>query len=418
MPAAERRPETQRRKAREAAVGKETWRPLRLCVASPSTAAQQPPASLYLHIPFCRAKCAYCDFSSYPLAPDLYPPYVAALRAEMEAVGRDWQRPILHTLYIGGGTPTLLAPSALAGLIEAASAAFALADDAEITIEANPGTVTLASLRSLLAAGANRLSLGVQSLNPPALRLLGRIHSAAEALQAVELARQAGFANLNLDLIYGLPGQEMPQWQADLEAALACAPEHLSLYALTLEEGTPLQQRVACREAPAPDADTAASMYEWSQERLAVAGYVHYEISNWALAGHECRHNLTYWHNLPYAGCGAAAHSWLRGHRRANVASPQEYMARLERGESPVAEDEAISPALERAETVILGLRLLQGLDRATFRARFGVEPVALYPKAVAETSELGLLEVTPQHLRLTPRGRLLGNQVFWRFLP
>ena len=388
-----------------------------------SSVAYRPPSSLYLHIPFCLAKCSYCDFASYVLPESWHTPYIAALESEVCDVGAGWQRPTLKTLYIGGGTPTVLSSAQLRSLIAASGRAFLLAPDAEITVEANPGTVTDASLEGLRQAGANRLSLGVQSFQPPHLQLLGRIHTAAQARGAVALARAVGFANLNLDLIYGLPGQTLDQWQADLHEALALAPEHLSLYALTIEEDTPLAARITCGETPTPDADLAAEMYEIAQSVLADAGYVHYEISNWARSragdgDYRCRHNLTYWHNEPYAGCGVAAHSWLLGRRRANVRGLQEYIQRLRQGQDPVAEEEAIGSDLERAESMILGLRLLEGVPRAGFQDRYGLDPVALYAPVLAETEALGLLEVTDTHIRLSPRGLLLGNQVFWRFLP
>ncbi len=384
-----------------------------------SHAAFGPPASLYLHIPFCMAKCSYCDFASYPLPAEWYAPYVEALQREVGTVGAGWGRPQLDTLYVGGGTPTVLPTALLAGLLAAVGRAFDLAPTAEVTLEANPGTVTLDALEALCRAGANRLSLGVQSFQAHHLRLLGRIHTAAQAAAAVALARQAGFANVNLDLIYALPGETLAEWQADLGAALALGPEHLSLYALTLEVGTPLQARVACGEVPTPDSELAAAMYELAERTLAERGWEHYEISNWGRTpGLRARHNLTYWHNLPYAGCGAAAHSWLRGERRANVRAPREYIERLAQWQDPVAEAEAISAELERSETMILGLRLVEGVSRAAYRDRFGADPADLYPEAVAESVSLGLLEVTATHMRLTARGRLLGNQVFYRFLP
>jgi len=385
--------------------------------------ACQPPVSLYLHIPFCLAKCSYCDFASYPLPSTWYSPYVEALVAEVQATGAQWAHSPLSTVYVGGGTPTVLPPPLLTRLLEAAAEAFDLTQGAEITVEANPGTISQDSLVALRQSGANRLSFGVQSFQPALLALMGRIHSSEQAREAVHLARRAGFENVNLDLIYGLPGQTLGQWTADLTAALALAPDHLSLYALTVEPGTPLARRVSCHEVPAPEADLAADMYELAEERLAVAGFVHYEVSNWARAlpggsDRRAEHNLTYWLNLPYAGCGAAAHSWLEGQRRANVRRPREYIECIQSGRRPVLEEECITPELERAETMILGLRLLDGVSRAAFRQRFGLDPVSLYPEAIAESQELGLLQVDEDRIRLTRRGLLLGNQVFMRFLP
>ncbi len=383
-----------------------------------SEVACRPPASLYLHIPFCVAKCSYCDFASFPRLAALHAPYVDALIEEVRRTGAQWGHASLETVYIGGGTPTVLPTPLLLNLLGAVAQAFRLAPGAEITLEANPGTVTLDALDALHRGGVSRLSYGVQSFQPALLRLLGRIHSAAQAAEAVRLARAAGLTNLNLDLIYGLPGQSLAAWQADLEAALALEPAHLSLYALMLEPGTPLTGRVACGEVPEPDADLAAAMYEHAEARLEQAGFDHYELSNWARnATLRSRHNLTYWRNRPYAGCGAAAYGWLGGRRRGNVAHPREYIDRMARGEDPIAEDERTTPELERAETMILGLRLTHGIWRAAFRERFGADPVAAYREAVGESQALGLLQVDDVAIRLTPRGRLLGNQVFMRFL-
>ncbi len=392
-----------------------------------SPAAYQAPASLYLHIPFCLAKCSYCDFASYPLAAEWYSPYIEALTAEIRTVGAHWGRPNLDTIYLGGGTPTVFPAELLAHLLATVNETFHLAPQAEVTIEANPGTVTPGLFSVLRAVGVTRLSLGVQSFQAPFLRLLGRIHTAEQAAEAVRLARASGLDNINMDLIYALPGQTLPDWQRDLDAALALEPQHLSLYALSLEPGTPLATRVSCSELPAPDDEKAAAMYKEAEQRLGEAGFCHYEISNWGLAHRGqatfapplwSRHNLNYWLNLPYAGCGAAAHSWVEGRRLGNVRTPREYIDRIAGERSPVVESEEISPELERAETMFLGLRLTAGVSRACFAARFGVDPLQLYPQAINETVALGLLELAGDHIRLTDRGRLLGNEVFWRFLP
>ncbi|MBI2866145.1 MAG: radical SAM family heme chaperone HemW, partial [Chloroflexi bacterium] len=342
---------------------------------------------LYLHIPFCRSKCAYCDFNSYPGMEGLIDSYVAALAREMELWGD--QDLTVATLYLGGGTPSLLSPRQLGRLLEAAGRHLGLVPGAEVSLEANPGTVGQAWLVAARRLGVARLSLGVQSFRDAELRLLGRIHSAAEAKESFDLARQAGFANINLDLIYGLPGQTIGCWQATLEAALRLEPDHLSLYCLTLEQGTPLARRVAEQEVPAPDPDLAADMYRLAEEMLAQAGYSHYEISNWARPGGECRHNLVYWRNGPYLGLGAGGHSSWQGYRFYNIAYPATYIRQVAglcpssggtedvvRSRSPLAGLEAVSAPLERAETVILGLRLASGLSLRDFSQRFGVELV------------------------------------------
>jgi oxygen-independent coproporphyrinogen-3 oxidase len=262
------------------------------------------------------------------------------------------------------------------------------------------------------------LSLGVQSWDDAFLTLLGRVHSAAQARQSIADARAAGFDNLSLDLMYGLPGQTLAGWQEDLRLALDLVPEHLSLYALTVEEHTPLAEWIACGAIPAPDDDLAADMYEWAEDALARAGYVHYEISNWARPGRACRHNLVYWRNEPYIGLGAGAHSWWAGQRWANEPLPDHYVRALKRGELPVAEREDIGTELEMAETMMMGLRLLQeGVSLDRFQRRFGASLERVYAEPVAELVDRGLIELTPRRIRLTPPGRLLGNQVFARFL-
>jgi len=371
-------------------------------------------ASLYIHIPFCRAKCSYCDFNSYAGLETLFEDYTLALIREVELA----ETASIQTVYVGGGTPTVLPLEHLAQILQAASSA--LETDAEVSIEANPGTVDQGALAHLQALGVTRLSLGVQSFDERDLRLLGRVHTVAEAHHAFRRARAAGFDNINLDLIYGLPGQSRSSWRKTLEQALALRPEHLSLYALAVEEGTPLAAGVALGTIPSPEPDLAAEMYEYTQDATATAGYEHYEISNWAGSDRfRCRHNLVYWRNEPYLGIGAGAHSWAGGRRWANVAAPAEYVARLGDGRSPVDSEEAIEPALEMGETMMMGLRLVDvGVEFGRFRERFGVDLREHFADELAELRELGLVVTDHDRVKLTERGRLLGNQAFLRFLP
>jgi oxygen-independent coproporphyrinogen-3 oxidase len=378
------------------------------------------PLSLYVHIPFCRARCTYCDFNTYSGLESLFAPYVEAVCREIAAWG---QKLPVHTIYLGGGTPTTLPVPLIGRMLAACCRAFLVDEGSEISCEANPGTVTLDALRSLRALGVNRLSLGVQSFAAAELRLLGRIHSIADVLEGVADARRAGFGNINLDLIYGLPGQALSTWRRSLGRALALEPEHLSLYCLTLEEGTPLRAAVEQGRLPAPDPDLAADMYELAAEQLRRAGYTHYEISNWARGESlACRHNLACWRNRPYLGFGAGSHSFY-GHRRWwNVARPEEYIARMGEVEpgplAAVAGREEISTALEMAETMILGLRLIQeGVSVAEFSRRFGQTPHEAYPQEMESLKELGLLEWNQARVLLTPRAWLLANEVFRRFL-
>lgn len=370
---------------------------------------------LYIHIPFCQSRCRYCDFNTYAGLEGLFEAYVRALIREITLAGPAPAR----TVYLGGGTPTVLPLSHLAQILDAVRAAFALSEDAEVTIEANPGTVDAGTLAALRERGVNRLSLGVQSFADDELRLLGRIHTAEQAAAALAAARQAGFENVSLDLIYGLPDQTAAHWRFSLERALALEPEHLSLYALSVEAGTPLARDIARGHLPAPDPDLAAEMYETAAETTAAAGYLHYEISNWARgAERRCHHNLIYWRNEPYLGLGAGAHSWQGRRRWANASAPEEYATRLTVGRTAVAEEETISPELEMGETMMMGLRLVEeGVPFRRFQRRFGLDPGHRFEPEIAELVDLGLLEVDGERLRLSPRGRLLGNQVFARFL-
>jgi oxygen-independent coproporphyrinogen-3 oxidase len=388
--------------------------------------------SLYIHIPFCQAKCTYCDFNSYSGLDHLFEKYGRALQAEMQWV-RQGRSLKVNTIYLGGGTPTVLPLALLGEVLQACREHFTITEGAEVTVEANPGTVDGGYLAGLLEMGVTRLSLGVQSFHDAELRLLGRIHTAAQAVETYRLARGAGFGNINLDLIYGLPRQTLSgwqairpgSWQATLQQAIHLWPDHLSLYCLTVEQDTPLGQRMARGELPAPDPDLAAEMYTLAEEMLARAGYVHYEISNWAQPGHECLHNLTYWRNRSYLGLGAGAHSYFDRKRWCNVLSPARYITLLETDSQglfpPSVEEEVeeIGETLEMAETMILGLRLVQeGVRLADFKGRFGRDLMDVYGGEIREMERVALLTVNGERVRLTARGRLLGNEVFQRFLP
>jgi oxygen-independent coproporphyrinogen-3 oxidase len=371
--------------------------------------------ALYIHIPFCQTKCAYCDFNSYAHLEGLHDKYTTALIREM-----DLADPIaVRTIYVGGGTPTVLPLSHLARIFHATRRTFGTGATTEITVEANPGTVSPEKLNGLRALGVTRLSLGVQSFDENELRLLGRIHSASEAVKAFHAGRQAGFDGLSLDLLYGLPGQSLTSWRTSLEQALALHPDHLSLYALTVEESTPLAATIARGQLPAPDPDLAADMYELAQDMLSEAGFLHYEISNWArLSESMCQHNLTYWRNEPYLGIGAGAHSWLRRRRWSNVPGPEEYSGRVLDGRQPIATGETIDLELEMGETMMMGLRLLdEGVDFERFQTRFGADLRVRFAGELRELAQLGLVQTNSERVVLSERGRLLGNQVFLRFL-
>jgi oxygen-independent coproporphyrinogen-3 oxidase len=371
---------------------------------------------LYIHIPFCRSKCRYCSFVSFEHREADIPRYLDALKKEL---ARRAHGEHVRSVYFGGGTPTMLPVEAIDDLFLAVRALFHVDGECEVTLEANPGTVDAEYLSTLRKSGVNRLSLGVQSLDDRELTLLGRIHTAAEAREAVCAARNAGFDNINMDLIYGLPGQTADDWCITLEGAMGMEPEHISLYGLSLEHDAPLQQAIDKHELPEIDPDLSADQYELAGDLLDARGYRHYEISNWSKSGRECRHNIVYWRNLPYLGVGVAAHSWLNGHRLANTGNVDTYMDTL-LGSAVLAPDmdEEISPELQLAETIILGLRLCDGICVRDISDRFDEDILAHYGRQVGELADLGLMEYTGGNLKLTRRGCLLSNEVFWRFLP
>jgi oxygen-independent coproporphyrinogen-3 oxidase len=400
--------------------------------------------SLYISIPFCRARCAYCDFNSHAGIEALLPAYARAVAQEIRAVGAaGWPAGMgeARTVFFGGGTPSLLPLPELELILGAVREAFTLPPDAEISLEANPGTVGAAYLLGARRLGVNRLSLGVQSLNAADLKMLGRIHTIKQAVEALVLARAAGFNNLNLDLMMGLPGQALASWQATLTQALALMPDHLSAYMLSLEEGTRLYEAVSSGRLPTPDPDLTADMYEWTTDALETHGFRQYEISNWArdggnwkkTAGNQdelvpafaCRHNLTYWRNEAYLGFGAGAHGCAEGWRYANVLTPQAFIAKMEGGgvtEFPFspAVDEKTSVTVEDAmnETMMLGLRLVrEGVAKETFEHRFGVSVEQKYGPALRRLAAQGLVEWPSERARLTRAGRLLGNVVFREFV-
>lgn len=390
--------------------------------------------AVYVHVPFCRSRCTYCDFNTYVGLVDLRPAYVDAVVAEVTLWRQRYPRLWAKTLYLGGGTPSLLTSAQVARIV----AAVPRVPGAEVTLEANPGTVDRPKLQALREAGVNRISLGVQSAHAAELRRLGRIHTWEDAVTAVAAARRAGFDNLSLDLIFGLPGQTLARWTQTLTAVLALAPEHLSLYALKLEPGTPLAEAVAAGDLPAPDPDLGADMYELASERLHAEGFWQYEISNWARgrsapptvwalppAGRTeqigpwiSRHNLVYWRNDPWLGVGAGAHTWLEGRRWRTPLQPQDYVATVRKGTLPLEDVTILSERLTRGETMMMGLRLAEGVTDVRFQRRFGVGLAACYDDVLARFARLGLLTWDDERVRLTPAGRLLGNQVFAAFLP
>lgn len=391
---------------------------------------------IYLHIPFCRARCTYCDFNTYVGLDDLVEPYVCALhqeiirhsgtmtrrqgdRSAMVTPSPAKRHPVIpSTVFFGGGTPSLLKPEWVGNLIRACGATFDMPKQVEITVECNPGTVNRDYLHELRAQGVNRLSFGAQSANPAELKLLGREHDWPVVATAFEAARNAGFDNVNLDLIFGLPYQALPSWQRTVHEALALHPDHISLYALTIESGTPMHDWTRRGELPFPDPDLAADMYDHAEQTLGAQGLIHYEISNWCRPGRACEHNLIYWRNEPYYGLGAGAHGSTIVRRRWNVRQPREYITRVERGETAEMNHEDIDERTSRGETMMLGLRLLQeGVTHSRFAERYGAPPSHFYERELAQGQHFNLLEVTDERVRLTERGHFLSNQVMRMFV-
>ena len=389
------------------------------------------PISLYVHIPFCETKCPYCDFNTYAAIEPLMPTYVAALKSEIALWGSLLDGPEVHTVFFGGGTPSYLPSEDIRHTMKAITTAFNLAPGAEVTLEANPGDFTADKLAAYLDCGINRLSIGIQSFDDDLLKTLGRRHDATDAVLAYRQAADAGFENISIDLMYGLPYQNIQQWQSTLAQALELTPPHISMYCLTLEGGTPMERWVDQGSMPTPDADLAADMYLMAQDEMRPGGYRHYEISNWAQPGRRSQHNLTYWRNDPYLGVGPGAHSYLADCRFSAIKSPREYIRRMQSvspdscGEPmramissvPVVDEiEQIDTPLEMAETMMMGLRLDEGIGIAGFKERFGEPPSHFYADTLDELERLELLHTQEDALRLTHRGRMLGNEVFSRF--
>lgn len=417
---------------------------------------------LYIHVPFCQRRCSYCDFNTYANMDDRIEAYTQALCAELAIRSRELhiggrkasreQPPtnvtaaapltragLRPTIFLGGGTPTMLSLKQMERVLEAAAAIVPLAG-AEITTEANPGTVIdQAYLRGLRSLGINRISFGVQSLHDPTLRVLGRIHTAAEAIETYKQAERAGFERINLDFIFGLPGQTLDQWRWTLRELTALEPEHVSLYSLIVEDGTPLHQQVLRGSISVPDDDDTAAMYELAIERFAAAGYAQYEISNWSkrnaqpshttstnmqpatfdhhLPAGACHHNVAYWLNADYIGAGAGAHGHRYPTRWHNILNVNDYIRAASANRLPVAETINLNENDLMGETMMMGLRLNVGVSFAHFRDRCGQALLDVYAAEVAELVDQQLIAQDALGIRLTARGRMLGNTVFARFL-
>lgn len=369
---------------------------------------------LYLHIPFCRSKCAYCSFTSYPCAGEAPDDYLAALRQQAKMMaGEEWTcGQTFATLFAGGGTPTIYDSRKLARLMEECLTDFAFVSRPEVTVETNPNTVSFSNLGDLRSAGVNRLSIGVQTFSNALLKAIGRTHSAKEAKDAFQAARRAGFENINLDLIFGLPGQTLHDLESTLREALALEPEHLALYELMLEEGSSLTGKVRQGEVILPSDDEVADMALLAVEMLAAAGYEHYEISNFSRPGLACRHNINYWENGAYLGLGAGAVSCLSGLRIKNVEDADQYVGLVNQGRHPFLDGEFLCIEQRFRETVIMGLRMARGVSLVGLAERFALTPEDYYGTTLVKLKAAGLVEFTDGFMRLTASGFPLANQV------
>lgn len=370
--------------------------------------------SLYIHVPFCRKKCNYCDFPSYAGKGSFIDDYIESLKAESGYYSSIYEKPEVKTIFVGGGTPTLLSEVNIRSLFETIYKDFKVQSDAEISVEANPGTVTKEKLKTLFKVGVNRLSLGAQTFNNSFLRKLGRIHLAHEITDAYEMIREAGFKNVNLDLIFALPGESLKDWLNTLNKAVELGPEHISTYNLQIEEDTPLFAEKQEGDLILPDEEEELNMYKAAIKGLTEKGYHHYEISNFAKAGFECSHNKTYWTMHDYIGIGMGAHSFINGVRIANTLDIDKYLSKdfaLTKMEHRNTKKENMS------EMIFLGLRLIKGFDLNDFTGRFGISFRELYRKELDELTKDGMLEIAGKNVKLTEKGLFLANEVFRKFL-
>jgi len=387
---------------------------------------------LYVHVPFCHTKCSYCDFNTYAGIESQMPGYVDALISEITRWGELLDSPPVRTIFFGGGTPSYLPSTDLDRIIQSINCEFKVESSAEVTLECNPGDVTDENAEAWLGSGINRVSMGIQSFDDDLLESLTRRHSSSDVYDSAELLRRAGLDNLSIDLIYGLPHQSFDQWSRTLSAATELGTEHISLYSLQIEEGTPLAVEVSSGRVPEPDDDLAADMYEHARDELPNAGLDQYEVSNWSKPGFEARHNVIYWKNEPYLGVGPGAHSWLANNRFANLRSPRQYglialgsvtrgtespVASMRHPEGPVDQIEVTTPELDVSETMMMGMRLNEGVEFDRFVERFGKDVRQVFPAEFDRLTKLGLIESSQDSVRLTSRGTLLGNEVFAEFV-
>ena len=393
----------------------------------------QKPWGIYIHVPFCERKCTYCNFNTTDFSSLLAERYIQAVALEIAHWGQNLrpvsqdQRLKIDTIYLGGGTPSMVEARLVRTLIEACNSAFDVSDNPEVTIEINPGTFSITKPLEWLSAGINRASVGVQSFIDHELTALSRTHTGNDARKTIALLRDVGFENISLDLIAGLPEQDMAGWEFNLSEALAIAPEHLSLYMLDLKEGTQLYAQLRRGERPKPDDDLTAEMYRMLSDSTESAGYEHYEISNVARLDSErkceaaspfrSRHNMKYWTAEPFLGVGCGAHSYDGTARWFNILKTENYIQEVSRGGSAIAERNELTESDRAAEALFMGLRLKEGVSLASFQSEYGVDVIERYAKDLPRLTDAGLIELEGGRLTLTPAGRLLSNEVFVSFI-
>lgn len=375
-------------------------------------------AGVYIHIPFCRSRCSYCDFATGIYQSDVAERYVNSVAREIRSWDELDKPEDVDTVYFGGGTPSLLSPAQLERIIEAVDLRFNVQPDAEVTMEMNPGTVTPAVLRDFRHVGIKRASFGAQTFDDRELARLGRSHNAADTRQTFRYLRESGFDNISFDLIAGLPGQTIAAWNRNLDETLRLRPEHLSFYLLEVHEGTPLADHIRRGRQPAPDDDLAARMYELMLDRACEAGYEHYEISNLCLPGFASLHNSKYWTGAPYYGFGCSAHSYDGKFRRwSNQCDVTGYTKFAEAGRSPIVESLTLTKDEARAEAVFLGLRMMRGISAEHYHELFGADLREQHGDDLTRFREAGLIEFDGDLIKLTRSGALLSNEVFAAFV-
>lgn len=373
--------------------------------------------SIYIHIPFCRTKCKYCDFPSIAAKENIYSEYVKALRSEIAQVSKKLSVPEADTIYFGGGTPSLLSAQSIAAIIADLKQYFQITDNVEVTLEANPGTVDLAKLIALHQVGVNRLSFGIQATQDSLLQAIGRIHNFTDVQNAVHYAKEAGFSNLNMDLMYGLPQQTLSMLKESTDWVLAQKPQHISIYGLQIEPRTLFFKLYTAGKLDLPDDDTIEAMYDFITTFLPQRGYSRYEISNFARPGFTSRHNLAYWQDKSYIGFGCAAHSYYNFHRLYNTYNVYEYIKTCNNSLLPIHEEEKFDITHWMEEFCFLALRTTVGIDKKKFTTNFHKDIHMVYDRVIAKLIAKKLLEETDSHIFLTALGMKFGNIVFEEFL-